>query len=107
MNLKITGHHVDVTEAMREYITTKLERVFRHFDHVTSATVIVSVDKLVQKAEVTVAVRGKDIHVESSDQDLYAAIDSMVDKIDRQVIKHKQKMQEHGNVSLKHQETEQ
>ena len=89
MNLKITGHHVEVTPAIRDYATTKLDRVIRHFDNVTSVNVILSVEKLKQKAEVTIHVRGKDIYVESDDGDLYAAIDSMVDKLDRQVLKYK------------------
>jgi len=106
MNLKITGHHVEVTPAIRDYATTKLDRVIRHFDNVTSVNVILSVEKLKQKAEVTIHVRGKDLYVESDDGDLYAAIDSMVDKLDRQVLKYKQKAFEHGHDALKHQSTE-
>ena len=106
MNLNITGHHVEVTPAIREYVNNKLDRVIRHFDHVTSVGVILSVEKLVQKAEVTLHVRGKDIFVESSDQDLYAAIDNMTDKLDRQVQKYKQKNQAHGHTALKHQSVE-
>jgi len=106
MNLKITGHHVEVTPAIREYATTKLDRVIRHFDNVTSVTVILSVEKLQQRAEVTVHVRGKDIYVESNDADMYAAIDSMVDKLDRQVLKYKQKTFDHNHDALKHQSTE-
>ncbi|NMG05210.1 ribosome hibernation-promoting factor, HPF/YfiA family, partial [Azoarcus taiwanensis] len=89
MNLNITGHHVEVTDAIRDYVTSKLDRVIRHFDNVTSINVILSVEKLKQKAEVTLHVRGKDIFVESDDADMYAAIDSMTDKLDRQVIKYK------------------
>ncbi|MDX9700350.1 MAG: ribosome-associated translation inhibitor RaiA [Rhodocyclaceae bacterium] len=106
MNLKITGHHIEVTDAIREYVNSKLDRVIRHFDNVTSVNVILSVEKLKQKAEVTLHVRGKDIFVESDDADMYAAIDSMIDKLDRQVIKYKQKNQDHGHEALKHQETE-
>lgn len=106
MNLNITGRHIEVTPAIREYVTTKLDRVIRHFDNVTSINVILSVEKLTQKAEVTLHVRGKDIYVESNDADLYAAIDSMTDKLDRQVIKYKQKNQDHGHDALKHQEIE-
>ena len=95
MNLNITGHHVEVTPAIREYVTSKLDRVIRHFDNVTSVGVILSVEKLRQKAEVTVHVRGKDMHVEESGDDLYAAIDAMFDKLDRQVQKYKQKIQDH------------
>lgn len=106
MNLNITGHHVEVTPAIREYVTTKLDRVIRHFDNVTSVGVILSVEKLKQKAEVTVHVRGKDIFVESEDNDMYAAIDSLVDKLDRQVQKYKQKASDHNHETLKHQSPE-
>jgi putative sigma-54 modulation protein len=95
MNLNITGHHVDVTPAIREYVTSKLDRVIRHFDNVTSVHVILSVDKLVQKAEVTLHVKGKDIFADASDANLYAAIDLLVDKLDRQVVKHKEKISDH------------
>ncbi len=106
MNLNITGHHVEVTPAIREYVNAKLDRVIRHFDNVTSVSVILSVEKLVQKSEVTLHVRGKDLFAESVDEDMYAAIDSMADKLDRQVIKHKQKLQDHAHDALKHQSTE-
>lgn len=106
MNLKITGHHVEVTDAIRDYVSGKLDRVIRHFDNVTSVNVILSVEKLDQKAEVTVHVRGKDIHVESTDADMYAAIDAMTDKLDRQVLKYKQKTNDHHHDSHKHQTPE-
>jgi putative sigma-54 modulation protein len=101
MNLNITGHHVEVTDAIRSYTAEKLDRVIRHFDNVTSVNVILSVDKLKQKADATVHVRGKDIHVESIDADLYAAIDALVDKLDRQVQKYKEKSAEHNHDSHK------
>ena len=106
MNLNITGHHVEVTAALRDYVTSKLDRVIRHFDHVTSVNVILSVEKLNQKAEVTVHVRGKDIFVESTNEDLYAAIDAMTDKLDQQVLKHKEKSYDHGHEAHKRQATE-
>ncbi|MFN4063462.1 ribosome-associated translation inhibitor RaiA [Azoarcus communis] len=106
MNLNITGHHVEVTDAIRDYVSGKLDRVIRHFDNVTSVNVILSVEKLDQKAEVTVHVRGKDIHVESTDADMYAAIDAMTDKLDRQVLKYKQKTNDHHHDSHKHQTPE-
>ncbi len=95
MNLQISGHHLEITPAIREYATGKLERVTRHFDNVIDVNVILSVDKLKQKAEVTVHLSGKDVFVEAIDEDLYAAIDSLVDKLDRQIQKHKQKLQDH------------
>ena len=99
MNLNITGHHIEVTPALREYVTGKVDKVIRHFDHVTSVHVILSVEKLVQKAEITLHVKGKDIYADSSDADLYAAIDLLADKLDRQVMKHKGKLNDHGHTA--------
>lgn len=96
MNLNITGHHVEVTPALRDYVNGKVDKVIRHFDHVTSVHVILSVEKLVQKAEITLHVKGKDIFADSSDTDLYAAIDMLIDKLDRQVLKYKGKQNDHG-----------
>ena len=101
MNLQISGHHLEVTPAIRDYVTAKLERVTRHFDHVIDVNVILSVEKLKQKAEVTVHVRGKDIFVEADDGDLYAAIDNLVDKLDRQVVRHKDRLQNHHHEAAK------
>ena len=95
MNLTITGLHLEITPAIHDYVTGKLERVTRHFDNVIDVNVILSVEKLKQKAEVTVHLSGKDVFVESIDEDLYAAIDSLADKLDRQIQKHKQKIQDH------------
>ncbi len=104
MNLNVSGHHLDVTPAIRTYVSGKLDRVTRHFDHVIDAHVILSVDKLLRKAEVTLHVRGKDIHVECTNADLYAAIDLLVDKLDRQVLKYKDKTFAKPHDALKHQE---
>ena len=104
MNLTVSGHHLSVTSAMREYVHTKMEKVTRHFDHVIDVNVILSVEKLRQKAEVTLHVRGQDIFVESDDQDLYAAIDLLVDKLDRRVLKYKDRVQAHPHDALKHRE---
>jgi putative sigma-54 modulation protein len=93
MNLNVSGHHLEVTPALRDYVQDKLVRVRRHFDHVIDVHVVLSVDKLRQKAEVTLHVRGKDIHCACEEQDLYAAIDLLVDKLDRQVLKYKGKRQ--------------
>ncbi len=97
MNLNITGHHVEVTPALRDYVQGKVDKVIRHFDHVTSVHVILSVEKLVQKAEITLHVKGKDIFADASDADLYAAIDLLIDKLDRQVMKYKGKHHDHGH----------
>lgn len=95
MNLNLTGLHIEITPALREQVTSKLDRVIRHFDHVTSVHVVLSVDKLEQKAEITLHVKGKDFFAEASNEDLYAAIDALVDKLDRQIIKHKEKVTSH------------
>lgn len=91
MNLSVSGHHLDITPALRTYVEDKMLRVTRHFDHVIDAHVVLSVDKLRQKAEVTLHVRGKDIHCACEESDLYAAIDLLADKLDRQVLKYKGK----------------
>lgn len=91
MNLNLTGRHLEITPAIREYVSGKLGKIKRHFDHVIDINVILSVDKLVQKAEATVHLSGKAVHAETSDANLYAAIDSLVDTLDRQVLKHKDK----------------
>ncbi len=104
MNLNVSGHHLEVTPAIRSYVQTKLERVTRHFDHVIDVHVILSVNKLRQKAEVTLRVRGKDLHCESEESDLYAAIDLMIDKLDRQVLRYKDKLNDKPHDALKHQD---
>jgi putative sigma-54 modulation protein len=95
MNLHITGHHVQVTPSIRNYVSGKMERVTKHFDHVIDVNVIMSVAKLRQKIEATVHVRGRDIFCESTEEDMYAAIDALVDKLDRTIIKHKEKNLSH------------
>ena len=95
MNIQITGHHVEITSAIRDYVNGKLERITRHFDHVIDINMILSIDKLEQKAEANVHLSGKDIFVESRHEDMYAAIDNLLDKLDRQILKHKEKHQEH------------
>ena len=95
MNLNLTGVHLDVTPAIRAYVVAKIDRVNRHFDHVIDVNVILSVDKLRQKCEANLHVRGKDIHAESIDADMYAAIDALADKLDRQVLKYKEKQSAH------------
>jgi putative sigma-54 modulation protein len=91
MNLNLTGHHIEITPALRDYVLSKLDRITRHFDHVIDVNVVFSVDKLQQKVEANVHLRGRDIHAESVEPDMYAAIDSLADKLDRQVLKHKEK----------------
>ena len=102
MNLSISGHHLEVTPALRDYVTQKLGRITRHFDRVIDIKVFLTVDKLVQKAEINIHVPGKEIFAESSDADLYAAIDTLADKLARQVLKYKAKTNDHGHDAMKH-----
>jgi putative sigma-54 modulation protein len=106
MNLTISGHHLEVTAALREYVLTKLERVTRHFDQVVDVNVLLTVEKQKekerrQKCEVTLRVKGRDIFVAHANEDLYAAIDQLMDKLDRQVVRHKDRTQEHHHASAK------
>jgi putative sigma-54 modulation protein len=107
MNLTISGHHLDVTPALREYVVNKLDRVLRHYDQVIDAAVLLVVDNhrekdTRQRAEITLRVKRKDIYVESADGDLYAAIDMLVDKLDRQVLRHKDRLNGHPRDAIKY-----
>jgi putative sigma-54 modulation protein len=103
MKLLIHGRNLDVTPAIREYIQTKMTRVLRHFDHVIGSQVILSVEPLKHRAEITLHVRGKDIHCEASEQNLYAAIDLLIDKVDRKVLQYKARTQNHQHLAAKRQ----
>ena len=91
MNLNLTGRHLDITPAIREHVTSKLGKIKRHFDNVIDINVILSVDKLLQKAEATVHLSGKTVFAETTDSNLYVAIDNLIDALDRQILKHKDK----------------
>lgn len=95
MQITVSGHHVEVTPALRDYVNNKLSKLQRHFDNITNTDVTLSVEKLIQKAEATVHVAGADLFATCESQDMYAAIDSLTDKLDRQLIKHKEKNQGH------------
>ncbi len=97
MNLKVSGHHLDVTPAIQGYIEEKMARIARHFDQVMDVDIILSVDKLEQKVEAKVHLSGKDLYCESIDADMYAAIDGLADKLDRVVLKHKERLADHHN----------
>jgi putative sigma-54 modulation protein len=106
MNLTISGHHLEVTPALRSYVTSKLDKISRHFDQVVDVKVILTVEKQKEKerrqrAECNVHVKGEDLFAESAHSDLYAAVDSLVDKLDRQVGRYKTKVQSHQAVSAK------
>lgn len=95
MQINISGHHVELTPAIKNYVNSKLDRLERHHDRITSTNVILSVDKLRQKAEASIHVSGKDFFADCESEDLYAAIDLLTDKLDRQLIKYKEKMRNH------------
>jgi putative sigma-54 modulation protein len=95
MQLNLTGHHLEITDPLRAYVNEKFEKLSRHFDHVLNGHVILSVEKLQQKAEASLHVSGSDIYADATKEDMYAAIDALVDKLDRQVLKHKEKIKDH------------
>jgi putative sigma-54 modulation protein len=95
MQLNVSGHHVEVTESLRGYVTTKIERLERHFDNVSDVHCILTVEKLRHKAEATVNVNGDTIYADATEEDMYAAIDGLVDKLDRRVKKLKEKLADH------------
>jgi putative sigma-54 modulation protein len=97
MQISVTGHHIDITESLKSYVDSKLERLERHFDNVINIHVILSVEKLRQKAEATIHVNGGKVFADAVHEDMYAAIDALIDKLDRQVIKYKEKQSNRRN----------
>ena len=95
MQLSVTGHHIEITDSLRNYVATKLAKLERHFDHMTDIHCVLTVEKLEHKAEATIQVGGGTIHAEQIEPNMYAAIDILVDKLDRQVKKHKEKLTDH------------
>ena len=101
MQINLTGHHIDITDALRSYVEDKFERMVRHFDHVITAHVVLSVEKLDQKAEATLHVNGGPVFADAVHEDMYAAIDALVDKLDRQVLRLKEKKGNHRAGAVK------
>ena len=97
MQINISGHHVEVTDALRSYVNEKLNRLAKHYDPITDITVILTVEKLIQKAEARINIAKGDVFANAESEDMYAAIDLLTDKLNRQLIKHKEK-----NVSRAH-----
>lgn len=95
MQLNLTGHHVDITDSMRAYVTEKLNKLERHFDHVTNVNVVLTVEKVKHRAEASVNVSKAQLFADATSEDMYAAIDALIDKLDRQIIKHKEKLTDH------------
>lgn len=107
MQISVTGHHIDVTEALKGYVDNKFARLERHFDNVIDVHVILSVEKLRQKAEATIQVNGAKVYADDIHEDMYAAIDGLIDKLDRQIIKHKEKKTSHRDGAIRKGTTEQ
>ena len=106
MNLTISGHHLEVTPALRSYVTSKLDRIKRHFDQVVDVKVLLTLENMKekerrQKAECNIHIKGIELFAESAHADLYAAVDELVDKLDRQVVRHKDRTQQHHHASAK------
>jgi putative sigma-54 modulation protein len=106
MNLTISGHHLEVTPALRSYVTEKLDRITRHFDQLVDVKVLLSIENQKEKerrqrAECNIRVKGSDLFAESAHSDLYAAVDELVDKLDRQVVRHKDRIQNHHHEAPK------
>jgi putative sigma-54 modulation protein len=95
MQFNISGHHVEVTDALRDYVGDKFKRIERHFDNVTDVQCILTVEKLEHKAEATIHVSGATLFADAVEDNMYAAIDALADKLDRQVRKHKEKVTDH------------
>jgi putative sigma-54 modulation protein len=107
MRINISGHHVEVTHPLREYVLSKFDRLERHFDQITNIDVTLVVEKAIQKAEASIHVSGADLFANAKNQDMYAAIDGLADKLDRQIIKHKEKTHiKHHRDSVKQQPLE-
>jgi putative sigma-54 modulation protein len=102
MQIKLTGHHIDVSQALREYVQEKFKRLERHFTHVIDAHVVLTVEKLRHKAEASMLLSGNRLFADAVEADMYAAIDGLVDKLDRQVVKHKEKLKDHHRIEGSH-----
>ena len=106
MQINLSGHHIEVSPALRDYVNSKLQRLERHIDNVTNAHVVLSIDKLQQKAEATLHISGASVFADAVHEDMYAAIDALADKLDRQIKRHKEKRTQHhrSNGAIKRQE---
>jgi putative sigma-54 modulation protein len=105
MQLNLTGLHIEITDSLRDYVNSKFEKLTRHFDHMTNVHVILSVEKDRQKAEATVHASGADLFASDEGDNMYTAIDNLVSKLDRQIIKHKDKIKDHhqaDGLNMKH-----
>jgi len=95
MQINLTGHHVEITDSLRDYVNTKFAKLERHFDHINNVHVVLNVEKLNQLAEATVHLSGTEVFASSQNGDMYTSIDSLIDKLDRQILKYKGKISQH------------
>jgi putative sigma-54 modulation protein len=95
MQINLTGHHIELTSSLHDYVNNKFAKLERHFDHINNAHVVLNVEKLTHKAEATLHLKGGEIFASAEDQSMYAAIDALIDKLDRQVLKYKGKITQH------------
>ncbi|MGI5307994.1 ribosome hibernation-promoting factor, HPF/YfiA family [Rheinheimera sp. WS51] len=95
MQINLTGRHVEITTALKEYVDTKFAKLARHFEHITNVNVVLTVEKIKQIAEAKINLSGAEVFAVADDENMYAAIDQLIDKLDRQVIKHKEKLTRH------------
>ncbi len=95
MQLNISGHHLDITEAIKQHSLEKLSKIKHHFDHLININMILEVQKDVQTAEATIHVSGADLFAKAQSNDMYISIDKMVNKLDAQIRKHKEKLNDH------------
>ncbi len=102
MQINITGHHLKITNALKNYVEKKFQRLTRHFDHVLNIHVVLTVEKLIHRAEASLQVSGNKIFANASNEGMYAAVDSLVDKLDRQIVKHKEKLKDHHQGEVEH-----
>ncbi len=102
MQINITGHHLELTTSLKDYVEKKFEKLTRHFDHVINVHVVLTVEKLDHHAEASLQVSGNKIFAEATSDGMYAAVDSLVDKLDRQIVKHKEKLKDHHQREVAH-----
>ncbi|MGL1957002.1 MAG: ribosome-associated translation inhibitor RaiA [Colwellia sp.] len=95
MQINLTGHHVDITTSLRDYVNSKFAKLERHFDQINNVHVVLTVEKINQKAEATVHMKGSDVFASAINNDMYTSIDTLVDKLDRQILKYKGKIANH------------
>jgi len=95
MQLNLTGQHIEITDSLRDHVNNKCEKLTRHFNQMTNVHVILSVEKQRQKAEATIHVSGAELFASDESENMYTSIDNLIAKLDRQIIKHKDKIKDH------------